>query len=200
MKLLVIADEEDKGLWDFFSPEKTEGIDAIISCGDLKPEYLSFLVTMVPKPLFYVHGNHDGKYERFPPEGCQCIEDDIVTFKGYRILGLGGCMCYNHGGHQYTEQKMWMRVLRLKPKLWKNKGFDILVTHSPARGVGDGEDLCHRGFEAFTTLIDKFHPLYHFHGHVHLSYSCKNKRTVMRGDTTVINACGKYIVELPDRE
>ena len=40
MKILFIADEESKIYWDFFKKEQFEGIDLIISCGDLKPEYL----------------------------------------------------------------------------------------------------------------------------------------------------------------
>ena len=46
MKILAIADEESKSLWDFFDKSKLEGIDLIISCGDLNPHYLSFLVTL----------------------------------------------------------------------------------------------------------------------------------------------------------
>ena len=73
MKILFLADEESKVYWDYFKKEQFEGIDLIISCGDLKPEYLSFLATLVPVPLLYVHGNHDDKYDKRPPEGCICI-------------------------------------------------------------------------------------------------------------------------------
>lgn len=45
MKILVIADVESKSLWDYFHPKKLEGIELIISCGDLNPKYLSFLAT-----------------------------------------------------------------------------------------------------------------------------------------------------------
>ena len=90
MKILFIADEESKIYWDFFKKEQFEGIDLIISCGDLKPEYLSFLATMTTVPVLYVRGNHDDKYEKYPPEGCICIEDCIYNFNGIRILGLGG--------------------------------------------------------------------------------------------------------------
>ena len=62
MKLLLISDVPDPGLWDYFSKAKLQGADAIISCGDLPAAYLTFLVTMANKPLFYVHGNHDTKY------------------------------------------------------------------------------------------------------------------------------------------
>lgn len=36
MKILLLADEESKYLWDYFEKEKLDGIDLIISCGDLK--------------------------------------------------------------------------------------------------------------------------------------------------------------------
>ena len=43
MKLLLISDEEDKFLWDYYRPGNLKGIDMILSAGDLKAEYLSFL-------------------------------------------------------------------------------------------------------------------------------------------------------------
>ena len=90
MKILLLSDEESKSIWDFFRKEDYEDIDLVISCGDLKPEYLSFVATMIPVPLLYVHGNHDDKYDSKPPEGCTCIEDQIFEFQGVRIIGLGG--------------------------------------------------------------------------------------------------------------
>ena len=52
---MVIADEESKYLWDFFDKSKLEGVDLIISCGDLNPNYLSFLTTFAAAPVLYVH-------------------------------------------------------------------------------------------------------------------------------------------------
>ena len=43
MKILAVADEEEKILWDYYDPEKTKDVDLIISCGDLSPHYLEFL-------------------------------------------------------------------------------------------------------------------------------------------------------------
>ena len=86
MKILLVADQESKLYWDYFKKEYFEGIDLIISCGDLKAEYLSFLATMVPVPVLYVHGNHDYKYERKPPEGCICIDDTIFEYEGIGFL------------------------------------------------------------------------------------------------------------------
>lgn len=195
MKILAIADEECKSLWDHFDKSKVEGVDLIISCGDLDPRYLSFLATLSSAPVVYVHGNHDKKYSQLPPEGCICIEDDIFVYQGVRILGLGGSMQYTGQQHQYTEQQMQKRVKKLRWKLMRNKGFDILVTHSPAFAINDGEDLPHRGFEVFKKLMEKYTPKYFLHGHVHMQYGQKYKRLDQYKDTQIINAFERYVFD-----
>ena len=146
MKLLLVSDEESPYFWDYYRPGRLDGIDLILAAGDLKADYLSFLVTMGRAPVLYIHGNHDKTYEQFPPEGCDCIDGDLVCVKGLRILGLGGCPLYNGGPHQYTEKQMRKRFRKLWWKLRRAKGFDILLTHAPARGFGDMDDPVHRGF------------------------------------------------------
>ena len=198
MKILAISDEESKYLWDFFEKSKVEGIDLIISCGDLDPRYLSFLVTLTNVPVLYVHGNHDGKYETIPPEGCICIDDQIYVHDGVRILGLGGSMRYRPGPHQYTEFQMKRRVARLWFKLLRHRGFDILVTHAPAYQLNDGRDLPHQGFQVFRTLIEKYKPTFFLHGHVHMSYGRRHKRYDKYMDTHVINAYERCVFEFED--
>lgn len=199
MKILALADIESRYLWDFYEKGKLDNIDLIISCGDLKASYLSFLTTLSNVPVLYVHGNHDGSYAKKPPEGCICIEDDIYVFNGVRILGLGGSMSYNGGPHQYTQKEMKLRALRLLPKLVRHKGFDILVTHAPAYGLNDGKDLPHAGFAVFHDLLKKYEPRYFLHGHMHMSYdfSLRRKRvcTCNGGRTCVINAYERYEFE-----
>ena len=106
MKILFLADEESKVYWEYFKKEDFEGIDVIVSCGDLKASYLSFLTTMVGVPVLYVHGNHDDKYSMNPPEGCTCIEDEVYEYEGVRFVGLGGSNRYKPGKNQYTERQM----------------------------------------------------------------------------------------------
>ena len=77
MKILVIADSEEAFLWDYYNRSRTEGVELILSCGDLKPEYLEFLATMVNVPVLFVRGNHDGVYDIRYPEGCIDIDDMI---------------------------------------------------------------------------------------------------------------------------
>lgn len=200
MKILAISDEPCDALWEYYTPGRLKDYDLIISSGDLKAGYLSFLVTMARCPLLYVHGNHDESYAKTPPEGCDCIDDQFVVYNGVRILGLGGCPWYHPGQHQYTERQMRRRIRRLRYQLWKHKGVDIVVTHAPPQGVGDLEDRTHRGFEAFLELIDRYHPQYLLHGHVHLRYSHGLPREHSYNGTRVINVCERYTLEVPEKE
>lgn len=211
MKLLLVADKESPYYWDYFQPGRLDDIDLILACGDLKASYLSFLVTMGHARVLYVHGNHDKFDGRCPPEdetaapahalpeGCDCIEDKLVTVNGLRILGLGGSAEYSGGLHQYTERQMARRIRRLRFQLWRAKGVDIVITHSPATGYGDGEDYAHRGFDCLVDLMDKYRPKYLIHGHVHANYNVNRPRVLQRGGTTIINAYERYILEIPDQ-
>lgn len=196
MKLLLISDEEDRYLWDFYKPGCLDGVDLILSAGDLKAEYLSFLVTLSNRPLLYVHGNHDGSYAHTPPEGCECVDDRLVMVKGLRILGLGGCMYYNNGSYQYTEQQMQRRIRRVTRQIRKAGGIDLLLTHAPAAGLGDDTDRAHQGFECFLPLLDRWQPAYMIHGHVHRRYRPSGPRILQHGNTTIINASGKYWLDI----
>lgn len=198
MKILAISDEESRALWDYFDRSRLADVDLIISCGDLNPNYLSFLTTLTSIPVLYVHGNHDEVYDKTPPEGCVCIDDRIYVYRGVRIMGLGGSMEYTGGKYQYTEAQMRMRAGRLWFQLRKHGGIDILVTHAPAGGINDGEDLPHRGFQTFRTLMEKYRPRYFLHGHVHLNYGRRYPRQDRYLDTTIINAYERAEFEYPD--
>ena len=135
-----------------------------------------------------------------PPGGCDCIEDDIIVYNGLRILGLGGSYRYRPGAHQYSEREMRKRIRKLWWKLRKHKGVDIVVTHAPPYGVGDGDNITHRGFEAFLDFIDKYHPAYLLHGHLHLNYGMDKTREREYNGTKVINCCERYVLEIPDEQ
>lgn len=196
MRILVLADVESRYLWDFFEKSKLEGLDLILSAGDLAPQYLEFLATYSIAPVLYIHGNHDGCYNKTPPLGCICIDDMVYEYNGLRILGLGGSMCYNGTGFQYTEKEMRQRFNRLRFKIWRKNGIDILLTHAPAKDFHDGDDLPHKGFQCFNDIIEKYSPKYFIHGHVHLTYGRQFKREDQLGETKVINAYERYIIEI----
>ncbi len=195
MRILLVSDQEEPYLWDYYKPGRLKDVDLILSAGDLKAAYLEFLVTMANKPLLYVHGNHDGLYQSHPPEGCDCVEDRLVTVGGLRVLGLGGSGWYSGGPFQYEEKQMRRRIRRLRRQIKKAGGVDVILTHAPVRGYGDDDSPAHRGFEAFLPLIDELRPRWFVHGHVHLNYSNASRRIYQRGSTTIINACGRYVID-----
>lgn len=196
MKLLLIADKEERALWDDWNAQTAErlsDVELILSAGDLDADYLEFLVTMLNVPLVYVRGNHDGSYDEDPPEGCVDADGRVVDVEcdsgSLRILGLGGSMRYNdRGSDMYTEEEMRRRARLAERGLLKAKlsdavlpgrarraagtgrAFDILLTHAPCRGYGDMEDFPHMGFECFGQLMEKHRPAMHVYGHVHAEY------------------------------
>lgn len=194
MKILAVSDREEPYIWDYFDKERFSDVDLVLSCGDLKAEYLSFLVTMIKAPLFYVPGNHNSNYITHPPEGCESADGKLLVCNGVRILGLGGCMRYNNREFQYTEEQMQKRIRKLRRTIKKHKGFDILLTHAPAYGLGDGDDRAHIGFKSFVDLLDTYSPKYFFHGHQHLNYG-RRSRILQYKDTTIINAYGYYLMD-----
>ena len=196
MRILALADEESPFFWDYFTPDRLDGVDLILSCGDLSPHYLSFLATYSHVPILYVHGNRDDCYEKNPPDGCICIDGRLFVYHGLRVLGLGGSMRYKPGKHQFTQREMSRRVWRLSPKIYWRGGVDVLLSHAPAFGLGDGDDLPHTGFKAFPKLLDRWEPSCFVHGHMHLSYGGSAKREQFYKGTRVINAYDHYIFDI----
>ncbi len=204
LTVLVVADMESPALWDYFDKARWKDVELIISCGDLKPAYLDFLVTMLSFPLLYVRGNHDELYDTQPPEGCIDLENEPFVYRGVRFIGLGGCKSGSPKPFHFTERAMAARVRRARLQLLKpalGGGFDVLVTHAPSKGLGDGEGF-HEGFACFRSLLDRYHPLYQLYGHCHLYGDTRGRRVLKQDETTLINGFGYCLTELhfPDRD
>ncbi len=195
MSILAVSDEVDEALMGDTRLERLAGVRLLISCGDLPPEYLEFLVERLAIPLLYVRGNHDLRYVGNPPPG-EDLHCRLVTAAGLRILGFEGSIWYNGQGVQYTEREMWWRVVWTVPAVWLARGVDVVVTHAPPRGVHDGGDQAHTGFKVFRKLLDTLHPRYFIHGHNHLSYVPKGARISAVGSTQVVNAFRSVVLPL----
>ena len=187
--------------------------DVIVSAGDLPFEYLENLVTRAGVPLVYVPGNHDPDLRRdgiwsgaglladetLPgPQGCDSVDGRLIEAAGLRIMGLGGSIRYKHGPNQYTQREMRWRALRLEARSRLRLGFggavDVVVTHTPPLGVGDGADHAHLGFAALHRLVEQLKPKVLVHGHVHPVH----KRAVdrMLGSTQVVNVIPYRLLEI----
>ena len=82
MKILTVSDRVEPILNDSFDTNHFSGIDLILSCGDLPPEYLTTISNRIQAPLYFVKGNHDIRYDLKPPDGCVNIHGKLVQFQG----------------------------------------------------------------------------------------------------------------------
>lgn len=200
MKILSVSDRIESSLYDEKAPQRCEGVELILACGDLPPEYLTFLRHVFDVPLFYVAGNHDIRYPERPPEGCTDLHARFINYRGLKMVGFEGSRWYGGGQYQYTEAQMRRMVFKRTPLLWWHKPMDIVLTHAPPRFVHDAEDPCHRGFKAFLRLITRFSPRFFIHGHIHAAFENDAQRMTMINDTKVINSYGHILFEIdPDR-
>lgn len=213
MRILAVADEVAPALEDSLLAQLHP--DLILGCGDLPFDYLEYLATAADVPLCYVHGNHDPALEvtRVPPYlpaninpakparvmGGVNVDGRLADRLGLRILGLGGSIRYNRGPNQYTDREMRQRARRLSRKArirrWRDgKAVDIVVTHSPPRDCGDGQDPPHRGFSAFHRLLEQLEPRLMLHGHIHPHGFPRPDRTI--GPTRIVNVVPYRLIEL----
>ncbi len=195
MKLLLVSDTVDSGLIAQKQSQRNT-VDAIIACGDLPPEYLTRLRNLYDVPLYYVLGNHDIRHEQSPPTGCISLNHRMMQLGRYRIVGFSGCRWYNGGVYQYTEKEMRRFVRKMRLSFWYRGRPDIIVTHAPPRFLGDQEDLPHRGFRIFRTLLDKYEPKYFLHGHIHRNFTDDMERILVYNKTTIINCFDSYVLDI----
>ena len=135
MKILVLADAESEYLWDYFERSKFDGIDLIFPAANLDAGYLSFLATLLPIPVLYVHGNHDTKYETRPPEGCISHRRRAVHLQGNQNCRSGRSMRYRRDVlNQYTEKEMKKRVRKLILPVFFHVGLIFWSPMHPQKG------------------------------------------------------------------
>lgn len=196
MKILCVSDREETFLYERLDASRFSGIDLVLSCGDLPPEYLTSLATAFKVPLYYVKGNHDIRYAGKPPQGCTDIHGKLVQYQGIRFLGLEGSRWYNGGPNQYTDLQMKKMIRSLKTRIWWQGGIDIMISHAPPRHVHDAEDRCHRGFNSFHQVIDRYAPQYLIHGHIHAIFNNPSERTTIVKQTKVVNSYGHFLLQV----
>jgi len=201
MKILAVSDFVEPLHCDLFGNSALSDVQLIVSCGDLPPDYLSSLSKAFNAPLYYIKGNHDIRYKSSPPKNCINIHTQVVPFADLTIFGLEGSHWYNGKPLQYSEAQMRKTIRYLRPQLRRYRHLDIVITHAPPRHIHDAEDPCHRGFQSYRRLIDRYRPRYFLHGHIHRRFTDHSDRITQIGRTQVINCSGYYVLEFEkDRE
>jgi hypothetical protein len=214
-RVLAVSDETDDCL--LADAGRFRGVELIVACGDLPFDYLRYLIDGLDVPLMFVPGNHDPDVSGYRhsragltmqgampvrppwPPGATNVDGVVTEQCGLRIAGLGGSLRYREGPNQYTQRRQTARAFRLALRAgWPRRtGVDLLLTHAPPRGCGDGPDLPHRGFDALHPLIHRLHPQFLLHGHIHPYGSDAPDRRV--GDTVVRNVVGHHILDVAPR-
>ncbi|MDO9378943.1 MAG: metallophosphoesterase [Nocardioidaceae bacterium] len=215
VRVLAVADEVVESFWR--SKARDLAPDLVVAAGDLPWDYVEFIASSVDVPVAFVPGNHDPEVLRsrvsrsglhtvagLPcdaprPHGVTHVDGDVIDLAGLRIAGLGGCVRYRPGPHQYSQREYAGKVRRLSRRLRRLErrdpgGLDLLLTHAPPLGMGDGDDRPHVGIAALVGFLEQAQPTWHLHGHVHPHGHRRPDRTL--GRTTLRNVVPWRVLEV----
>jgi len=209
VKILAVSDKVMDVVYSSFITRNFGHVDMVIACGDLPLYYLDFIISSLNVPGYFVYGNHDLHFKQtihghrpVQPPGWVNLDERGVRAQGLWLAGLEGCLRYRPDGvHQYTQSEMYLKALRLAPRLIANRlkygrYLDIMVAHAPPFGINDGPDYPHIGFKAFLTLMNRCRPRYLLHGHKHV-HGMEPTRTTY-GQTEVINIYPYCVIEIDE--
>jgi len=211
VRVLAVSDEVSEALWA--DPSLARGAELILACGDLPFEYLGYLMNALDVPLVFVPGNHDpdvsgyrtsragltlraGLPARPPwPSGAISADGQVVDVAGLRIAGLGGSRRYTPGPNQYTDWQQGRRGRRLALRArLRRRRVQVLLSHAPPAGVGDGPDAPHQGFPILNALARQLSPGLLLHGHVDPGPA--GWRDHRLGGTVVRNVTGRHLFDI----
>jgi uncharacterized protein len=185
MKVLAIADREPK--IDIPAAVEAEGIELIVTLGDLNREFLLPLERVINIPKIGVYGNHDsGTY--MEGLGIWDMHLKIWDYKGLRFGGFQGCVRYkeNPQAIMYTQTEASQMMAGFPP-------VDIFISHCPPRGINDEEEIAHQGFDALLDYIERSPPKVLLHGH---TYPTEETMVKQHGDTRIEYVFEHKILEL----
>ena len=173
MRLVCLADTH---LYEHELPPLPYG-DALVHAGDLLrrgtldelARAAAWLKEQPHRHKIVVAGNHDRCFQQTPAEARALLGDDVVylrdeaaTIDGVRFWGspwqpeFGGWAFNLPRGAALVER--WAQI---------PAGVDVLITHGPPRGFGDGTRSGRAGCEALLEALARVRPALHLFGHIH---------------------------------
>jgi len=197
VRVLAVADEEAPAVR---SRVRDLHVDVVLAAGDLPWDYLESLVSLLGVPAAFVPGNHDPRIARGTaagPRGLVNLDRRSLVVGGLRVAGLGGCVRYNDGPHQYTQHEYDRRARQLLKDARTSGPVDVLLSHAPPLGLGDEPDPSHQGIAALHGVLEALSPTWHLHGHIHPYGLLKTDRQL--GPTTIRNVIPWQLIEIEPR-
>ena len=153
IRFLAASDIEEPALTHAANRESLGTLDGILGCGDLDPEWLTFLADAFNAPLVYVRGNHDrgGEWEEHPLRAPAWLDAGRVDrLAGIAVVGMGWPGLFEAG----NRRRPWLawrqaaaiarRVVR--DRLGRHGEPFVVISHVPPAGIGDAPDPYHKGF------------------------------------------------------
>lgn len=157
--------------------------DVFIHAGDLMrtgypdewARALAWLRKLPHKIKLFIPGNHDFHLKVYPGPALQDMRHIGVTVlglpgntnfqsfvlpNGKSVLGLPFVTDLERWAFNSTEEEIEKYLDQLDR-------HDIVVSHSPMRGVLDKDTSAHRGIQAYRDYAERVSPDLWFHGHVH---------------------------------
>lgn len=199
VRVLAVADEEVPAME---SRARELEVDLVLAAGDLSWDYLEALAGLIDAPAGFVPGNHEPTIKRgspTAPPGWIDLDGQARLLGGLRVAGLGGCVRYNDGEHQYTQKQYDRRARDLLKAVRRvsDAPVDVLLTHAPPLGLGDETDPSHLGISALHGVIETLEPTWHLHGHIHPYGMHKPDRQL--GPTTIRNVIPWQVIDIEPR-
>jgi Icc-related predicted phosphoesterase len=202
IRFIAASDEVDKALEHEVNRAALGPVDGVIGCGDLSPEWLSFLADAFEAPLIYVRGNHDrgGGWEeekRLAPRPLN--SGTLTSLAGIPIAALAWPGVEQRGNERHTGLA-WSDALRVAGRwlvaMATGGGRPVVViSHVPPAGAGDAPaDPYHAGFRAYRWVLDRLRPPIWLHGHT--TTASVPALLVHEGATTLVNVTGAVLLEL----
>lgn len=187
MKILAFSDLHHSASRAATLVEAAAEADLVISAGDFcnarrgLPEAMA-LLDGITAPMVVVPGNaeSDSELKKAARRGIHVLHGEAMEFSGLRIFGLGY-------GVPLTPFGAWSCDLteeQAENLLSRCKGADILITHSPPKGVADVTSQgISVGSTAIRAAIETLQPQLALCGHIHDSWG----QTGQIGKTRVVN-------------
>lgn len=201
IRFLAASDMKEHALEQVANRDNLGPLDGILGCGDLEPDWLTFLADAFHAPLVYVRGNHDrgGEWEERPLRVPRWLEAGRVDrVAGISIVGLGwpGVL---EAGNRRRPWLAWRQALAiagraLRSRLVRRREPLVVISHVPPAGIGDAPDRYHQGFGAYRWLLGLLRPPIWIHGHT--TTASVASLLEHSGSTAVANATGAMLIEL----
>ncbi|MEM4267506.1 MAG: metallophosphoesterase [Candidatus Woesearchaeota archaeon] len=164
--------------------KKARNADVVVCCGDLTilGQHLSYLLlelNRLGKPVFIVHGNHEGESAMRKAGSLfsriHYLHRDYFVYGDVVFLGYGGGGFSMHdAGFEKDAEKLFGAM--------KKAESSVLILHGPPYGVKQDRIMNgHCGNKSYTKFIREKKPNYVFCGHIH-----ENNGTIDKIEDSII--------------